>query len=64
MRKHITKAERLKTEQRIRDRHEDRDDYPTPICKVTGTYCTGRFCDDYGCAKECGIYDDEEDDYL
>lgn len=32
-----------------------------PICPVTGTYCTGMFCDDYGCAKEAGFYDDEED---
>lgn len=31
------------------------------ICKVTGTYCTGQFCEDYGCAKACGIYDDEDD---
>lgn len=39
---------------------EDDGDYEkTPICKVTGTHCTGRFCDEYGCAKEAGFYDDE-----
>lgn len=31
------------------------------ICPVTGTYCTGEFCEDYGCAKEVGFYDDEDD---
>lgn len=32
---------------------------PTPICPETGTYCTGSFCDEYGCAKEAGFYDGE-----
>lgn len=36
------------------------DDDPVPICPVTGTYCTGLYCDDYGCAKKCGIYDEDE----
>lgn len=37
------------------------DDEPEIICPVTGTYCSGDFCDDYGCAKKAGFYDDEED---
>jgi hypothetical protein len=36
---------------------EEEDCEPTPICKVTGTYCTGSFCDEYGCAKEAGFND-------
>ena len=36
------------------------DDEPEPICPVTGMYCTGLYCDDYGCAKEAGFYDDDE----
>ena len=40
----------------------DDDLYDEPICPVTGTYCTGRFCDDYGCAKKAGVYDDDNDD--
>ena len=38
------------------------DDEPERICPVTGTYCSGLFCDDYGCAKEAGIWDDESND--
>jgi len=34
-------------------------DEEEPICPITGSYCTGRFCDDYGCAKRAGFYDDE-----
>jgi hypothetical protein len=30
------------------------------ICSATGAYCTGLFCDDYGCAKAVGIFDDEQ----
>ena len=35
-----------------------------PLCPVTQMPCTGRFCEDYGCAKEAGFFDgdgDEED---
>lgn len=38
---------------------EDLDDDEI-ICPATGTYCTGQFCDDYGCAKKAGFYDDED----
>ena len=38
------------------------EDEPERICPSTGTYCTGLFCEDYGCAKQCGIYDDNEDE--
>lgn len=31
-----------------------------PICPMTGAYCTADFCDEYGCAKAAGIYDDED----
>lgn len=37
----------------------DGDDGEGQICPITGTYCTGQFCDDYGCAKEAGVEDDE-----
>ena len=40
---------------------DDYDDNPTPICPATGTYCSGQFCDDYGCAKQAGFWDDEDD---
>ncbi len=33
-----------------------------PICPVTGTYCSGQFCDDYGCAKKAGFYDNEDEE--
>lgn len=33
------------------------NDDETLICPVTGTYCTGNYCDDYGCAKQAGFYD-------
>ena len=39
---------------------ENGDPNGDPICPATGTYCTGEFCDDYGCAKAVGIYDDDE----
>ena len=39
----------------------DEDDGET-ICSVTGSYCMGLFCEDYGCAKEAGFYDTEDDD--
>lgn len=32
-----------------------------PICPVTGTYCSGLYCEDYGCAKKAGIYDEESE---
>lgn len=35
------------------------DNDPTEICGVTGAYCTGDFCDEYGCAKKAGFYDKE-----
>lgn len=38
---------------------DDHDTEPTPICPVTSSYCTGQFCDDYGCAKKVGFYDPE-----
>ncbi len=41
--------------------HFGEEDDSLPICHVTGTYCTGMFCDDYGCAKEHGFNDDEEE---
>lgn len=37
------------------------DDETPPICPRTGMYCTGEFCDEYGCAKQAGFYDDETD---
>jgi hypothetical protein len=40
----------------------DWDDEDEIICPVTGAYCTGQFCLDYGCSKKVGIYDDY--DYL
>ena len=40
--------------------HEAEDEAPTPFCEFTKTYCDGQFCDDYGCAKKEGFYDDEE----
>ena len=40
-------------------RHED---VPEFICPSTGTYCNGQFCGDYGCAKEAGFWDEDEDD--
>lgn len=33
------------------------------FCEATGNFCTGQFCEDYGCAKEAGIFDGD-DDYL
>jgi hypothetical protein len=42
----------------------DPEEIKEPICPVTGTYCSGMYCDDYGCAKQAGFYDDDEDDYL
>ncbi len=36
------------------------DDEPERICPVTGSYCDGLYCDDYGCAKELGIWDDDD----
>lgn len=39
----------------------DGDDGETQMCPYTGTYCTGRFCDDYGCAKKAGFEDDSDD---
>ena len=33
------------------------------FCEATGSFCTGQFCEDYGCAKEAGIFDGD-DDYL
>lgn len=29
------------------------------LCPYSGTYCYGQFCDDYGCAKQAGIEDEE-----
>lgn len=40
---------------------DDPYDEPEPICPMTGSYCTGRFCDEYGCAKQAGFWDDEDD---
>lgn len=40
----------------------DEDEDPPTMCPVTNGYCTGMFCDDYGCAKEAGFWDGEEDD--
>lgn len=41
---------------------DDHEDEPERICPMTGSYCTGLFCDDYGvCAKENGFWDDDED---
>lgn len=30
---------------------------PPLLCPITNAYCTGSFCDDYGCAKEVDFYD-------
>ncbi len=38
----------------------DDEDNTEPICPVTGSYCTGQFCDEYGCAKKAGFYDEED----
>lgn len=43
------------------DSEPDGDDGEGQICPYSGTYCYGQFCDDYGCAKEAGI--DDNDDY-
>lgn len=37
------------------------DEDPPIICPATGMYCTGQFCDEYGCAKKAGFNDDEDD---
>lgn len=37
------------------------DDEPEIICPLTGACCTGLYCDAYGCAKEAGFYDDEDE---
>lgn len=42
-------------------RSKDADDETTMFCDFAGSYCTGEFCEDYGCAKECGFYDGEGD---
>jgi hypothetical protein len=42
----------------------DEEEVAEPICPVTGTYCSGQYCDDYGCAKQAGFYDDDGEDYL
>ena len=39
----------------------DDDDEPEMVCPVTGSYCTGQFCDEYGCAKQHGIWDEDDD---
>ena len=31
------------------------------ICPVTGTYCSGLYCEEYGCAKKAGVWDDEDE---
>ncbi len=42
------------------ERHDPADDEDQQIiCPVTGTYCSGRFCDEYGCAKQAGFWDEE-----
>lgn len=43
----------------VQPQEQEEDNEPTPICRVTGTYCTGQHCDEYGCAKEAGFYDNE-----
>lgn len=42
------------------DMFDDWQEAPEIICKVTGSYCTGQFCEDYGCAKEAGFHDEED----
>lgn len=37
------------------------EDVPDHLCPMTGTYCTGQFCGDYGCAKEAGFWDEDDD---
>lgn len=51
----------MTTDPRALAEPDDYDDSPTPICPVTGTYCSGQFCDEYGCAKQAGFWDDEDD---
>lgn len=34
---------------------------PPPICPKTGMYCSGDFCEDNGCAKEAGFWDDDDE---
>lgn len=41
--------------------HDQAEEPDEPICPATGAYCTGQFCDDYGCAKQHGFYDDDDD---
>jgi hypothetical protein len=38
------------------------DDEPEALCPVTQMPCTGRYCDDYGCAKEAGFFDGDGDE--
>lgn len=38
---------------------DDLNEEPEMICPVLGSYCTGQFCDEYGCAKALGFWDDE-----
>jgi hypothetical protein len=38
------------------------EDVPDHLCPATGTYCTGQFCGDYGCAKEAGFWDEADDE--
>lgn len=33
----------------------DDSEEPATICPQTGTYCSGDFCDEYGCAKAAGF---------
>ncbi len=35
---------------------DDPEDDGIPLCPVTQMPCTGRFCEDYGCAKKAGLY--------
>lgn len=38
----------------------DDEDLSPEICEVTGTYCTGLYCEDYNmCAKKAGFYDEQ-----
>ena len=41
---------------------DELDEEAEPICPATGTYCSGLYCGDYGCAKKAGIYDEDNDD--
>ena len=42
------------------DHSPDEDDCSERICPMTNDFCRGRFCEDYGCARQSGFFDEDE----